>query len=138
MNQTEAIDATSKFQDSLPVSSNMLLQQLADWQIENQRFDHVPFRTVEETKKVQSVFRSSAQSGGHTKNLYLSDHKKRNILLVAEQARQIDLKSLLGQLGTGRLSFGSADRLLTHLVVRPGAVTPLSMITGVKILSAYL
>ena len=138
MNQTEGIDATSKFQDSLPVSSNMLLQQLADWQIENQRFDRVPFRTLEETNKVQSVFRSTAHSGGHTKNLCLSDHKKRNILLVAEQARQIDLKSLSGQLGTGRLSFGSADRLLTHLVVRPGAVRPLSMITGVKILSAYL
>ena len=49
-----------KFQDSLPVSFDMLLQQLADCQIEYQRFDHAPFKTVEETKKVQSVFRSSA------------------------------------------------------------------------------
>ena len=35
-------------------------------------------------------------------------------------------------LGTGQLSFGSADRLLENLGVRPGAVTPLSMITGVS------
>ena len=103
MNQTEGIDATSKFQDSLPVSFDMLLQQLADWQIEYQRFDHAPFRTVEETKKVQSVFRSSAQSDGHIRNRYLLNHKKRNIFLVAEQDRQIDLKSLSGHLGTGRL-----------------------------------
>jgi Ala-tRNA(Pro) deacylase len=32
---------------------------------------------------------------------------------------------------SGRLSFGSADRMLENLGVRPGAVTPLSMITGV-------
>jgi Ala-tRNA(Pro) deacylase len=83
MNQTEGIDATSKFQDSLPVSSDMLLQQLTDWQTEYQRFDHVPLRTVEESKKVQSLFRSSPQGGGHIKNLYLRDHKKRNILLGA-------------------------------------------------------
>ena len=83
MNQTEGIDATSKFQDSLPVSSDMLLQQLTDWQIEYQRLDHVPLRTVEELKKVQSLFRSSPQGGGHIKNLYLRDHKKRNILLGA-------------------------------------------------------
>ena len=76
MNQTEGIDATAKFQDSLPVLSDMLLQKLADWQIEYQRFDHVPFKTVVESKKVQSLFRSSAQSGCHIKNLYLRDHKK--------------------------------------------------------------
>ena len=76
MNQTEGIDATAKFQDSLPVLSDMLLQKLADWQIEYQRFDHVPFKTVVESKKVQSLFRSLAQSGCHIKNLYLRDHKK--------------------------------------------------------------
>ena len=103
MNQTQGIDATAKFQDSLPVLSDMLLQKLADWQIEYQRFDHVPFKTVEESKKVQSLFRSSAQSRGYIKNLYLLDHKRRNIFLVAEQDGQIDLKSLSGHLGTGRL-----------------------------------
>ena len=35
-------------------------------------------------------------------------------------------------MATGRLSFGSAERLLENLGVRPGAVTPLSMITGIK------
>ena len=75
---------------------------------------------------------SFGQGGGHIKNLYLRDKKKRNILLVAEQDRQINLKALSDLLGTGRLSFGSADRLLENLGIRPGAVSPLSMITGVK------
>ena len=53
-------------------------------------------------------------------------------MLVAEQDRTIDLKALASVLGSARLSFGSAQRLFEHLGVRPGAVSPLSMITGVK------
>jgi Ala-tRNA(Pro) deacylase len=49
-----------------------------------------------------------------------------------KQDRRINLKALSDRLGTGRLSFGSADRLLENLGIRPGAVSPLSMITGVK------
>ena len=52
------------------------------------------------------------------------------MLLVAEQDRQIDLKALNTKLGTRRLSFGSAERLMENLGVRPWAVTPLAMING--------
>jgi Ala-tRNA(Pro) deacylase len=130
MNDT--VDASSKFQDSLPISSDAIILKLDDWEIAYTRSDHVPLRTVEESKKVQDQFLSSDDGGGHIKNLYLRDHKKLNILLVAEQDKQIDLKTLNNKLGTGRLSFGSADRLMENLGVRPGAVTPLSMINGVK------
>ena len=132
MNEPDNINATSKYQDSLPVSSDAIMALLTSWDIPYQRFDHVALKTVEDSKKVQSLFLSSEQGGGHIKNLYLRDHKKRNILLITEQDRQIDLKSLPALLGTGRLSFGSADRLLENLGVRPGAVTPLAMTTGVK------
>ena len=53
-------------------------------------------------------------------------------MVVAEQDRKINLKALPSVLGSGRLSFGSSERLFENLGVRPGAVTPLSMITGVK------
>ena len=52
--------------------------------------------------------------------------------MVAEQDRQIDLKNLNTKLGTVRLSFGSAERSMENLCVWPGAVTPLSMINGIK------
>ena len=94
--------------------------------------DHVPSITVEESKKFQGQSLSSAQGGVHIKNLYLRDNKKRNVLLVAEQDRQIDLKSLNTKLEIGRLSLGSAQRLMENLGVRPTAVTPLSMINGVE------
>ena len=128
----DTVDASSKYQDSLPVSSDDIMEKLDNWGITYTRFDHVPLRTVEDSKKIQGQFLSSVEGGGHIKNLYLRDNKKRNVLLVAEQDRQIDLKSLNTKLGTGRLSFGSAERLMENLGVRPGAVTPLSMISGVK------
>lgn len=129
---SETVDASSKYQDSLPMSSDDLMALLDDWGIPYTRADHVPLRTVEDSKQVQDMFLSSQEGGGHIKNLYLRDNKKRNYLIVAEQDRMIDLKALHQKLGTGRLSFGSADRLMEHLGVRPGAVTPLSMINGVK------
>ena len=126
------VDASSKYQDSIPVSSDEMLQKLDDWGIFYTRSDHVPLRTVEDSIMVQGQFLSSEEGGGHVKNLYLRDKKKCNILLVTEQDRKIDLKTLNTILGTGRLSFGSAERLIENLGVRPGAVTPLAMITGAQ------
>ena len=85
MNDTA--DASSKYQDSLPISSDAIMEQLDNWGIAYTRADHVPLRTVEESKKVQGQFLSSQQGGGHIKNLYLRDNKKRNVLLVAEIGR---------------------------------------------------
>ena len=89
-------------------------------------------RTVEDSKKVEGIFISTENGGGHVKNLYLRDKKKRNILLVAEQDQAIDLKKLSKNLNFSNLSFGSPERLMQNLGVRPGAVTPLSMINGVN------
>ncbi len=125
-------DASSKYQDSLPISSDAILSLLDDWKISYTRKDHQPLRTVEDSKKVQNHFLSSENGGGHIKNLYLRDNRKRNILLVTEQDREIDLKNVHLKLAVGRLSFGSPERLMENLGVRPGAVTPLSMIIGVQ------
>ncbi len=126
------VDASSKFQDSLPVSSDALLEILKRWSISYNLFEHVPLRTVEDSKKVEGIFISTQNGGGHVKNLYLRDKKKKNILLVAEQDQAIDLKRLSKNLNFSNLSFGSPERLMQNLGVRPGAVTPLSMINGVN------
>jgi Ala-tRNA(Pro) deacylase len=78
------LDATSKNQDSLPVSSDEIMVRLEQWGIQYQRFDHVALKTVDDAKKVESQFLSSSQGGGHIKNLYLRDKKKRHILLVVK------------------------------------------------------
>ena len=98
MNDT--VDASSKYQDSLPISSDAIIAKLDIWGIAYTRSAHGPLRTVEDSKKVQGQFLPSEEGGGHIKNLYLRDNKKRNVLLVAEQDRQIDLKTLNSELWT--------------------------------------
>ena len=126
------IDASSKFQASLPVSSDYLIQKFRELGIAFEVFEHEAVKTVAESKKVEKLFLSSANGGGHIKNLFLRDTKKKNILLVASQDTKIDLKMIANLINCKRLSFGSSDRLFDELGVRPGAVTPFSMITGVN------
>ena len=125
-------NASSQFQDKLPISSDSLINKLDLWNIKYKYFEHIPLRTVKDSKLVQHMFLNATQGGGHIKNLYLRDHKKRNILLVTHQDTLIDLKALQLKIGMGRLTFGSEDRLMENLGVFPGAVTPFSMINGVN------
>ncbi|MDA9171626.1 prolyl-tRNA synthetase associated domain-containing protein [Alphaproteobacteria bacterium] len=125
-------NASSQFQDKLPISSDSLMHKLSQWNIEYKYFEHNPLRTVKDSKLVQHMFLKTDQGGGHIKNLYLRDHKKKNVLLVSHQDTLIDLKALQVKIGMGRLSFGSPERLMENLGVFPGAVTPFSMINGVN------
>lgn len=123
---TEA-DASSKFEDSLPTSSLAMMEQLDGLGVGYKLHTHPPLRTVEDSQKL-----SGPMDGAHIKNLYLRDRKKKNYLIVAEQNMPIDLKELGEKLGAGRLSFGSADRLMEYLGVRPGAVSPLTLINDTE------
>lgn len=126
------MDASSAFQDTLPLSSDALLAQLDDWGLSYRLHTHVPLRTVEDAKGVEDQFMVPGENALRLKNLYLRDKKKRNYLVTLEQSREIDLKALGAELGVGSLSFGSADRLFQNLGIRPGAVSPLAMINGVQ------
>ena len=117
------MDASSQFKDSLPTAPETLLALLDQLQISYVVHEHPPLCTVEDSKKNRGVM-----LGVHTKNLYLRDRKKRNFLLVAGEDQRIDLKTLDQKIGCDRLSFGSADRLFEMLGVRPGAVSPLTLI----------
>jgi Ala-tRNA(Pro) deacylase len=53
-------------------------------------------------------------------------------LVTAEEDRPIDLKALGTALGaSGRVSFGSPERLMRHLGVIPGAVTPFGLVNDI-------
>lgn len=66
--------------------------------------------------------------GLHSKNLFLRDKKDRMWLVTAREDTRVDLKWLNERLGAARLSFGSAERLLAHLGVEPGSVTPFALV----------
>jgi Ala-tRNA(Pro) deacylase len=102
-----------------PGGPDALFARLQALGIETVTRQHDPVFTVEEAKQLRGEL-----PGGHTKNLFLRNKKGRMWLVVCLEDRQVDLKALGEQLGGGRLSFGSADRLMRYLGVVPGAVTP--------------
>jgi Ala-tRNA(Pro) deacylase len=116
------MDASSQFKDSLPTTPESLLAVLTRWQLIMSR---IIIRLCERLKMPRPSRRYVRDS---YKNLYLRDRKKRNFLIVAQEDRVIDLKTLDQKIGSDRLSFGSADRLFEMLGVRPGAVSPLTVI----------
>ena len=64
-----------------------------------------------------------------TKNLFLTNAKRTHFyLVVLDHLKRADLRRVADQLGVGRLSFGSAERLMAHLGVRPGSVSALGLI----------
>ena len=101
-----------------------LFEKLEELGIETHTYRHQPVYTVEENKALRGDL-----PGGHCKNLFLRDKKRNMWLVIAEEDRTIDLKSLRRRLNTsGNLSFGNAQLLAEVLGVEPGAVTPFALI----------
>ena len=85
--------------------------------------EHEPVFTVE-----QSAHLRSSLPGAHSKSLFLADSDGRMVLIVARDETRVDLKALPKRLGVGRLSFCKPERLEAVLGVRPGSVTPFTLI----------
>jgi Ala-tRNA(Pro) deacylase len=107
----------------MPATPDDLFRRLAELGITTATHHHPPLRTVAESRRLRGSL-----PGGHAKNLYLRDHRKRNWLVTVEENREVDLKALAEALGSGRLSFGSAERLMQYLGVSSGAVTPFAVL----------
>jgi Ala-tRNA(Pro) deacylase len=106
-----------------PTTPEQLFARLAALGIPCRTVSHPPVFTVEEAKALRGEL-----PGGHVKNLFLRDKKGAMWLVVAEEDRRIDLKALAARIGAGKVSFASAERLMAHLGVVPGAVTPFGLI----------
>ena len=52
------------YQDSLPVTSDQLLQQLDEQGLSYMRIDHIPLCTVADLKQVEMAFRSQPKGAG--------------------------------------------------------------------------
>lgn len=65
----------------------------------------------------------------HFKNLFLRNQKgDRHYLVVVAHTKKVDLQRLAGQIGDGKLSFASPERLKAHLGLTPGSVSPFGLI----------
>lgn len=120
-------DAVRTEQKPLPTSPEALLAKLDNLGITYELHHHEAVFTVAESEKIERDIK-----GVHCRNLYLRDNKKRNFLVVLPNPVEVDLKKLAPIIGSGRLSFGSADRLWQYLGVRPGSVCPFAIINDTQ------
>ncbi|MBQ9433669.1 MAG: prolyl-tRNA synthetase associated domain-containing protein [Synergistaceae bacterium] len=64
-------------------------------------------------------------------NLFLRDaNGKRHFLVIHDGEKPTDLKTLRTQIGCTRLSFGSDERLMQHLGLTKGSVSPFGLINN--------
>lgn len=86
--------------------------------------EHPPVFTAEE-----AAAHWLAIPGAAVKNLFLRNKKgNRHYLVILGIGKQADLRHLAKVIGDDRLSFGSPERLLAHLGVTPGSVSPFGLI----------
>jgi Ala-tRNA(Pro) deacylase len=108
----------------MPISpQERLARRLDELGIATTTVSYPAHRTVEEGRALRG-----SMSGIFTKNLLLKDKKKRLFLIVAEEGRDIDLKTFNARIGAkGHLSFASPELMRDVLGVDPGTATPFGL-----------
>jgi Ala-tRNA(Pro) deacylase len=98
--------------------------RLAALKIAFERHEHPPIATAEEGDQYWSGIHAV-----HSKNLFLRNQKgDRHYLLIVVHTKRVDLRAVAAQIGDGKLSFASPERLMTYLGVTPGSVSPFGLI----------
>jgi Ala-tRNA(Pro) deacylase len=88
------------------------------------RHEHPPVATVDEASAHWEGIDAT-----HCKNLFLRNQKgSRHYLVVLTASKKADLRAVADQIGDGKLSFASPERLMTHLGLTPGSVSPFGLI----------
>jgi Ala-tRNA(Pro) deacylase len=98
--------------------------KLAELGIVVERHEHPPVPTVEDAERYWSGIDAT-----HCKNLFLRNQKgDRHYLVVLKHSKKADLRAVADQIGDGKLSFASPERLMKHLGLTPGSVSPFGLI----------
>lgn len=106
------------------MNAQLVYDRLAALSITYERYDHPPAATVDEAVKHWAGIEAT-----HCKNLFLRNQKgNRHYLVIVEHTKRADLRRIADQIGDGKLSFGSPERLMTYLGVEPGSVSPFGLI----------
>jgi Ala-tRNA(Pro) deacylase len=101
-----------------------VVARLRELGIEYTRHEHPPAATVEEAEPHWADIDAT-----HCKNLFLRNQKgDRHYLVVLVASKKADLHAVADQIGDGKLSFASAERLMKHLGLTPGSVSPFGLI----------
>ena len=97
---------------------------LAALDIAVERHEHPPVVSVEDAERHWTGIDAM-----HSKNLFLRNQRgDRHYLVIVRHSKRADLRAVAGQIGDGKLSFASPERMMTYLGVRPGSVSPFGLI----------
>lgn len=108
----------------MPLTKEEVHAKLDAMGISYETVKHGPVYTIDEMKLIEGMKIEDV-----CKNLFLRDEKgKRHFLVVLDEAKSADLKSIRAQIGSTRLSFASEERLMDHMGLIRGAVTPLGVL----------
>jgi len=116
----------SRSKDSARSTENAerVFTRLSALSIPFERFDHPPVATVED-----GIREWAGIDAAHSKNLFLRNQKgDRHYLLIVVHTKRVDLRAAANQIGDGKLSFGSPERLMAKLGLTPGSVSPFGLI----------
>jgi len=101
-----------------------VVARLDELRISFERIEHPPVTTVEEAARYWAPIDAT-----HCKNLFMRNQKgNRHYLVVLVHSKKADLRAVADQIGDGKLSFASPERLMTHLGLTPGSVSPFGLI----------
>ena len=108
----------------MPLTKEEVRAKLDAMGISYGAIEHGPVYTIDEMKLIEGMKIEDV-----CKNLFLRDEKgKRHFLVVLDEAKSADLKAIRAQIGSTRLSFASEERLMDHMGLIRGAVTPLGVL----------
>jgi len=101
-----------------------VLARLEQLGIPFDRYEHPPIATGDE-----GLVHWEGIEALHCKNLFLRNQKgTRHYLVILPVTKRADLRAVAEQVGDGKLSFASPERLMTYLGVTPGSVSPFGLI----------
>ncbi len=101
-----------------------VIARLTELAIPFTRHEHPPVATVDE-----AAHHWAGIDATHCKNLFLRNQKgTRHYLVVLTATKKADLRAVAEQIGDGKLSFASPERMMTHLGLTPGSVSPFGLI----------
>ncbi|MBO4738071.1 MAG: prolyl-tRNA synthetase associated domain-containing protein [Bacteroidales bacterium] len=103
-----------------------LYQLLAELNINYEYIEHPEAPTIEIAKQYWA-----GHEAKHCKNLFFRNHKgNKHYLVLLDCDKNMDIHRIEKLLGQGKLSFASPERLLKHLGLTPGSVTPFGLINN--------
>ncbi len=109
------------------MNEQAVYDRLTQLGIPYERHDHPPVPTVEAAEQYWAGIDAT-----HCKNLFLRNQKgNRHYLVVLLASKKADLRAVADQIGDGKLSFASPERLMKQLGLEPGSVSPFGLINDV-------